>query len=131
MCEVLSQQSYDEEKCIVCGHVVRFYEDEYKKPCDYCGTWVFEKRKRIHQQKQKQKKELQCWVCMDKGIVEYPVQQDMGVYNYVARCFCPKGMAWPSTIPLLEQCEHAPKAEYIELRNRKILGMVWNGGRLK
>ena len=38
-------RNYDEEKCIVCGHTVRFYEDEYKKPCDYCGTWVFEKRK--------------------------------------------------------------------------------------
>jgi len=124
-------QNYDEEKCIVCGHTVRFYKDEYKKPCEYCGTWVFEKRKQSQRQDQDKIKEPKCWICMDKGIVEYPVQQGMGVYSYVARCFCPKGMNWPSTIPLLDQCEHAPKAEYIELRNRKILGMVWNGGRLK
>jgi hypothetical protein len=124
MCEVLSQQSYDEEKCIVCGHVVRFYENEYKKPCGYCGTWVFEKRKQVQQQEQ-DKKEPKCWICMDRGIVEYPVQQGMGVYTYVARCTCPKGLNWPSTIPLLDQCTYAPRSEFIELRNRELLGMVW------
>ena len=117
-------RNYDEEKCIVCGHTVRFYEDEYKKPCDYCGTWVFEKRKQVQQQEQG--KEPKCWICMDKGIVEYPVQQGMGVYSYVARCTCPKGLNWPSTIPLLDQCRYAPRPESIELRNRELLGMVWS-----
>jgi len=117
-------RNYDEEKCIVCGHTVRFYEDEYKKPCDYCGTWVFEKRKQVQQQEQG--KEPKCWICMDKGIVEYPVQQGMGVYSYVARCTCPKGLNWPSTIPLLDQCRYAPRPEFIELRNRELLGMVWS-----
>lgn len=115
--------NYDEEKCIVCGHTVRFYEDEYKKPCDYCGTWVFEKRKQVQQQEQN--KESKCWICMDKGIVEYPVQRDMGVYTYVARCTCPEGLKLPSTIPLLSECQLAPKPEFIELRNRELLGMVW------
>lgn len=118
-------RNYDEEKCIVCGRMVRFYEDEYKKPCDYCGTWVFEKRKQVQQQEQN--KEPKCWICMDKGIVEYPVQRDMGVYTYVARCSCPKGVDWPATIPLLDQCEHAPRPEFIELRNRDLMGMVWKG----
>ena len=119
-------QNYDEEKCITCGRVIRFYGSEYKKPCEYCGTWVFEKRKQSQRQDQDKIKEPNCWVCMDKGFVEYPVQKGMGVYNYVARCFCPKGMNWPSTIPLLDQCKYAPRPEFIELRNRELLGMVWS-----
>lgn len=124
MSEAAQNRNYDEEKCIVCGYTVRFYENEYKKPCDHCGTWVFEK-KQIRQQELDRNKEPKCWICMDQGIVEYPLQQGMGVYTYVARCFCPKGMNWPSTIPLLDQCKYAPKPEFIELRNREHLGMVW------
>lgn len=117
------RKSQDWEKCITCGRKVQFFETEYKKPCEYCGTWVFERKKAIS----RKKKNIECWICLDVGLVEYPIQQDMGIYKYYARCNCPKGMKWPSSIPLFAECQHAPKPEFIELRNQKTLGNVWNG----
>lgn len=120
---------YDEVECVVCHHKVRFYEDEYKKPCDYCGIWVFDKVKRpqnnYNTQKQRDEEEQKCWLCFDTGIVEYQVQHNMGLYTYIARCTYPEGLKLPSTIPLLSECQLAPKPEFIELRNRELLGMVW------
>lgn len=113
----------DAEKCVVCGTIVRFYENEYKKPCEYCGTWVFERKRKTNTKEKK----MGCWICLDTGIVEYTVQNDGQPYRYSARCSCPKGMSWSSSIPLLEQCEHAPRHEFLELRNRQILGKVWVG----
>lgn len=114
-------KDYDEEKCIICGTVVKFYENEYKKPCEYCGTWVSEKKRQVNMQNKK----IDCWICLDKGVVEYPLQKEGRMYKYVARCSCPKGMSWPGTIPLLEQCQHAPKPEFIELQNRKTYNQLW------
>ena len=118
---IKSDKDYDEEKCVVCGSIVKFYRDEYKKPCSYCGTWLFERKKQIN----KQEKKIGCWICLDRGIVEYPVQKDGLIYRYSARCSCPKGMSWSSSIPLLEQCEHAPKPEFIEFQNRKLYRQIW------
>lgn len=119
----VAQMDYSEEKCLVCGSNVRFIDNQHKKACRKCGTVVFEK----NYQHQRRKREISCWCCCDTGIVRYPVQQDGRLYDYYARCSCPNGMNWPSTIPLLEKCENAPKSEYIELRNRKIFGKVWGG----
>jgi len=69
---------------------------------------------------QEKNKPPKCWACMDKGIIEYAVQFSVGIYTFVARCTCPEGLKWPSTIPLLDQCEHAPKFMYLELKNRKL-----------
>jgi hypothetical protein len=131
MGDVLEIKPYDEVECVVCKHVVRFYEDEYKKPCNYCGTWIFDKvryrQSGNNAQKQEEEEEKQkCWLCFNKGIVEYQVQHDMGVYTYIARCTCPEGLKLPNTIPLLSECQLAPKPEFIELRNRELLGMVWS-----
>ncbi|MBM7582978.1 putative nucleic acid-binding Zn-ribbon protein [Caldicoprobacter guelmensis] len=110
----LEGRNYDERKCIICGSIVKFYDDEYKKPCKRCGTMVF-----LKIEKPKIKRQIKCWVCMDKGIVQFPIQADNKIYYYVARCNCPAGMKYPSTIPLLAQCEMAPREEFIELENRK------------
>lgn len=111
-----NSRNYDEQKCLCCGAVVKFYNDEYRKPCSRCGTMVFlkiEKTRIVN-------KVINCWVCMDKGILQYPVQDENKIYYYVARCNCPAGMKYPSTIPLLAQCEMAPKEEFFELENRKM-----------
>lgn len=112
----------DQEKCAICGTVVKFFRNEYKKPCKTCGTWIFERRKAIN----RQQKECECWLCMDTGIVEYPVQKERGIYKYVARCSCPKGIDKDKeNIPFLDQCDAAPKPEYIELRNQRKYGKAW------
>lgn len=116
-----TEQNYNECKCLVCGQTIRFYNIEYKKPCKNCGTWVFETRN-YAQQKKHNKTAPKCWVCLDRGIIEYPVQCPIGVYTFVARCTCPAGLKWPPSIPLLEQCENAPKSKFLELKNRNLLG---------
>jgi predicted RNA-binding Zn-ribbon protein involved in translation (DUF1610 family) len=118
---IKSDKDYDEEKCVVCGTIVKFYENEYKKPCENCGTWVFERKRQANIQSKK----IGCWICLDKGVVEYPLQKDGRMYKHIARCSCPKGMIWPGTIPLLEQCQHAPKPEFVELKNRKTYRQLW------
>jgi len=131
MGDVLEIKPYDEVECVVCHHKVRFYENEHKKPCNYCGTWVFDKTRRPSAnaegelQQEDEKEDEKCWLCFNSGIVEYQVQHNMGLYTYVARCICPAGLKLPSSIPSLSECELAPKAEFIELRNRKICGLVW------
>lgn len=109
-------KNYDGEKCRVCGDTIRFYRNEYRKACRECGTWVFYRArvKRNHQRR------VNCYICMDKGIVEYPVQKDGNLYRYVARCNCPKGMKWPGTIPLLVECKYSPSPEFIEKKNRML-----------
>ncbi len=109
-------KNYDGEKCRVCGATIRFYRNEYRKACRECGTWVFYRArvKRNHQRR------VNCYICMDKGIVEYPVQKDGNLYRYVARCNCPKGMKWPGTIPLLVECKYSPRPEFIEKKNRML-----------
>lgn len=111
-----TQKNYDEEKCIVCGNLIKFRENEYKKRCGRCGTWVLETRKAV----QRSGGNIKCFTCLDAGIIEYPVQKERKLYKYVARCSCPKGMTMPNTIPLLEKCEFAPNAGYFEHRNRKM-----------
>ncbi|HZJ82669.1 MAG TPA: hypothetical protein VFD57_02555, partial [Clostridia bacterium] len=82
-----SNRDYDEEKCKVCGATIRFYQNEYKKPCRECGTWIYQgfKAKKSHETR------VKCFICMDKGIVEYTVQKRGILYKHVARCDCPKG----------------------------------------
>lgn len=113
--EALKPKNYDEQKCLCCGAIVRFYNDEYRKPCNRCGTMVISKLEKARSVK----KTINCWVCMDKGLVQYPVQTEGKIYYYLARCNCPKGMKYPGTIPLLAQCELAPREEFFELENRK------------
>lgn len=106
---------YDEVECVVCKHVIRFYEDEYKKPCNYCGTWIFDKARyrqnsRNNAKKQEEEEEkYKCWVCFDRGIVEYPVQHEMGVYNYVARYICPEGLNERDKKALVSNCSKIRK----------------------
>lgn len=111
-------RNYNGETCIVCGQAVRFYNDEFKKPCKKCGTWIFEQRN-YAKQKRQSIKSPKCWACRDKGIVEYQIQRFMGIYNFLARCTCPEGLKWPSKIPLLDQCDYAPKIECLERRNKE------------
>ena len=102
------------KKMHICGTIVKFYENEHAFASTM--TWVFERKRPVKMQSKK----IGCWICLDKGVVEYPLQKDGRMYKYVARCSCPKGMSWPGTIPLLEQCQHAPKPEFIELQNRRV-----------
>jgi len=117
-----NQKNYDDVKCGVCGNNVRFYDDQYRVNCPKCGTSINFKKAREVQCK----KEYSCWVCMDTGIVEYPIQVDGTIYSFAARCACPKGMKYPATIPLLNQCKAAPRAEFIELRNMRAFGLVYS-----
>ncbi|NLY60436.1 MAG: hypothetical protein GX054_02890 [Clostridiales bacterium] len=113
-------KNYDEEECKACGATIKFYRNEYKKACKDCGTWVFHrlKSKKIHGRR------INCIICMDKGIVQYPVQKDGNLYFHVARCSCPRGMTWPGTIPLLIECKHSPNPEFIAKRNRKLYDSI-------
>ena len=111
-----SNKNYDKEKCRVCGAIIKFFRNEYKKACKDCGIWVFQRQKA----KKTRGTRINCYICMDKGILEYPVQKHGNLYSHVARCNCPKGMRWPGTIPLLVECKHSPKPEFIEKKNRKI-----------
>jgi len=113
-------KNYDEEKCRVCGAIIRFYRNEYKKACNECGTWVFYRARA----KKSTNRKTTCYICLDKGIVEYPVQKDGHLYRYVARCNCPKGTKWPASIPLLIECEYSPKPEFIEKKNRMLTNTI-------
>jgi predicted RNA-binding Zn-ribbon protein involved in translation (DUF1610 family) len=97
------KQEKTNEKCLVCGYEVEFVDGQYKKRCPKCGMMIHAKinRKVVHIRPK-------CKACSDTGWVQYPVQTEGRLYNYVARCDCPAGMRYSEKIPSLSQCQEAP-----------------------
>jgi predicted RNA-binding Zn-ribbon protein involved in translation (DUF1610 family) len=113
----MAKSEKDTEICMVCGYKVEFVNDQTMKRCPNCNTMIHAttRRRTIN-------KPTKCYVCFDTGWAFYPVQTDSRIYNMVSRCTCPLGAKQPANIPMLNECQMAPREEYIEHRNKKIMG---------
>lgn len=107
-----SNQDIVIKKCAKCGNTIVFKKGQFRVYCK-CGMSIFIKR-------EKPKNEINCYLCLDKGIILYHAQIDNMIVEYGARCICPEGNKWPN-IPLIQECLGAPPLEFIRMQNMKFL----------
>lgn len=109
-----SKQDIVTKKCAKCGNIVLFKKGQYRVYCNKCGMSIFIKR-------EKTKKEINCFLCLDKGVITYFAQIDNVMSEFAARCICPAGEKWPN-IPLIQDCLGAPPIDFIRIQNLRLLG---------
>lgn len=101
------------KKCAKCGNTVRFKKKQYRVFCSKCGMSIFIMRERP-------KKEINCVICFDEGLITYFAQVDNVMSEFAARCICPAGDKWPN-IPLIQDCLGAPPIDLLRIQNLRIL----------
>ena len=104
-------KNYDEEKCRVCGAIIRFYRNEYKKACN--GNVVHGYFTGTRAKKRAPIGKTTCYICLDKGYRGDIRSRRMNTYTAIQpRCNCPKGMKMARiSIPLLIECEYSPRTK--------------------
>lgn len=100
-------------KCVNCGNIVTFKPKQFRQYCTKCGLSI------AIWQKEKNEKDINCWICKDTGIVIYTAQIEGQIAEFAARCLCPAGADKGDRIPVISECLNAPPIELIKYRNKK------------
>lgn len=64
---------------------------------------------------------MDCYLCEDKGIIQYNQKNDWGVYQYFAKCTCKHGRELQG-FPSIKAC--LLEGEIIAIENRNKLKMM-------
>lgn len=92
------EQDKGSETCLVCGTKIEFAENQVRKRCPKCGTIV-----QAREDPNRAEMRPKCRACKDTGWVNYKVQYDGRLYDYVARCDCRAGAKHNENIPMISQ----------------------------
>lgn len=105
------------QKCMKCGAEVEFAEDQWRKPCQFCGTVITISQTSV--KKSDEKKEIQCFICMDTGLINYEAQNGGMLDEYVARCYCSKGELRKEVgIPAVSEVQNIADLRYMSAQNK-------------
>jgi len=103
------------EKCCNCGTIVNFAGNQWRRPCPQCGINIT-----LSKRYKAPSKAIDCYACLDSGIIIYPAQVDGAIYEYAARCICKAGTSRTEKgIPTIDQCGNAPDYQTIAIKNKK------------
>lgn len=105
----------NEGKCMNCNTDFEWSDKQWKRTCQNCGMTLIRKTKEM-----KEQQKIECWACLDTGVVIYKVQIENHIALYGAACILCKKGAFVTSIPKISDCVFAPPLSAIVNENKKI-----------
>jgi len=107
LCELPSTQ------CLKCGRTVYFSKGQWRKACPGCGMFIIAQGVT----RPEEKRNFDCWICLERGFVVYRLQSGNNLYVHAARCTCEHGKRYGG-MPCIDTVQSAPTISSIVMANR-------------